>query len=93
MSTPSTLGGATPARMYRYAARWSIAIASKAHLLVLGVPYYSLLYRLHNAKRAFCSGHIVIAIYASYTYVRSSVAIGPPWFDPVRSGLTQFDVE
>ena len=46
---------------------------------------------MYIAKRAFCVGHI--AIYASYTYVRSSVAIGPLLFDPFRSGLTQFDAE
>ena len=31
--------------------------------------------------------------HASYTYVRSSVASGPPRCDPVRSGVAQFDIE
>ena len=40
----------------------------------------------HNANQAFCTGHahvIVIAIYVSYTNVRSSVASGLPRCDPV----------
>ena len=60
----------------------------KAHILVLGVEI-SLSQFIHNAKWAFCTGHTTIS--ASYTYVRSSVAIGLPWCDPVRLSLMLSD--
>ena len=46
---------------------------------------------IHNAKRAFCTSHITI--YASYTYARSSVAIGLPQINPDRSRSAEIDVE
>ena len=55
------------------------------------IPNNCLSKLIHNATRAFCVGRI--SIYAWYTYVRSSVAIGLPEFGVDRQISAQIGVE